>query len=192
MIRKLAPLALLALLAACGSSSSKDGAGPLTDRTVYPAAPYGLTEDSILENLIFANPDGSPFSLDANVFKDTHNRVLLMNTTAGWCSACIEEQPKLKALFEDLNPKGLMMVSAIFEDAEYGPATGQQATDWKERYSLPFPVVTDAPFVLSAYYDETQTPLMMVVDVDTMEIKLITTGFDEQLIRAQIESNLDM
>lgn len=189
--RYLVPFALAVLLASCGTSDQTGGAGALTDRSAYPAGPYGVTAGTILENLVFSNPDGTPFSLDEDVFKDPHNRVLLVYTTAGWCTACIGSQPKLRALFEELHGKGLTILSAFVRDAEYQPATGQQAADWKERYHLPFPVVTDGDFVLGAYYDETQTPLMMVVDVDNMEIRLVTTGFDEQLIRSVIEANLD-
>lgn len=191
-MRKLVTLALVAVFAACSSDSEAGNAGVLTDRTSYPIESYGLTAGSILAPLTFQNPDGSVFSLDADVFKDSHNRVLLITTTAGWCGACKEEQPKLVALYKQYADAGLEMVSALFEDDNGDPATGAQAAAWKDRYKLPFPVVTDQPFVLSNYYDETLTPLNMVVDVDTMEILLLTTGYDETAIRSVVEANLDM
>lgn len=191
MIRKLAPLALVFALAACAETSEPGGAGELTDRSEYPQVTFGVTEGSIIRNLEFGQPDGSPFTLN-DIFADTHNRVLFVTTTAGWCSACIEEQPKLKAMYEELNGAGLAMISTYFEDGEGNAATGEQAAGWKDRYRLPFPVLTQNPFTLAEYYDERNTPLAMVIDVDTMEILLITTGFDEQLIRSTITANLDL
>ena len=194
MMRTLAFPALAAgLLALAGCASGTTGdAGDIGDRTKYPQEGHGVTVGSILAPLTFVNPDGSTFSLDADVRADEHHRVLLLTTTAGWCASCKEEQGKLRALYRDLSDHGFLIVSAMFEDDNYGPATPEQAGDWKSRYELPYPVVADPPFVLSAYYDESRTPMMMVVDVDTMEILLLTTGYDETAIRSVVEANLDM
>lgn len=192
MIRKLAPLVLLAILAACASTAEDKGAGELTDRSTYPAGPYGVTAGKTLENLTFGNPDGTPFTLFDDVFADPQNRVLFITTTAGWCGSCIEEQPRLKALYEEFHGAGLAMLSAYFQDSDHNPSTGEQAAAWKERYKLPFPVLTQYPFTLANYYDERNTPLSMVVDVDTMEILLLAIGFDEQVLRTTIKANLDL
>lgn len=177
-------------LAACGSSE-EGGAGEVTDRSAYPDGPYGLGAGDVLADLTFTGADGAEFSF-GDVFADPKHRVLLVTTTAGWCTACIEEQPKLKALHDELNGKGLQIVAAMFEDADFSPATVQQIADWDARYDLPYPLVLDADFKLGAYYDETLTPMNMIVDVDTMEILKVTTGFDEAVVRAVIEANLDL
>jgi peroxiredoxin len=192
MARKLAVVAPVLALVACASTSDSTGAGELTERSTYPAAPYGVTVGTTIENLTFGNPDGTPFTLFDDVFADPHNRVLFIATTAGWCSSCIEEQGTLRAMYKELNGKGLTMLSAYFEDADFNPATGAQAAAWKDRYKLPFPVLTQTPFDLANYYDRRNTPLSMVIDVDTMEILLLMTGFDEQMIRSTIEANLDL
>ncbi len=177
-------------LAAC-DSSGEGGAGEVTDRSSYPAGPYGLAEGDVLADLTFTNADGTEFSF-GDVFASEKNRVLLVTTTAGWCTACIEEQPKLKALHGELKGSGLQIVAAMFEDSDFAPATPAQIGDWDARYDLPYPLVLDADFKLGAYYDETLTPMNMIVDVDTMEILKITTGFDEAVVRAVIEANLDL
>lgn len=180
----------LALVAGCGSADG-DGAGDPTDREHYPAGPYGVKEGQILKkDFSFLNTDGSPFSLDDHIFKDEKNRVLLITTTASWCTACIEEQPKLKALHSEFSGRGLVILGAMFETEYLTPATVDQVRQWKEHYKLPYHFVLDQAFELQSYYDRTSTPMNMVVDVDDMKILKITTGFDEQVIRAVIQANL--
>lgn len=182
---------LLLLAPFACDSSGEGGAGEVTDRTTYPPGPYGLAEGDVLADLSFTNADGTAFSF-GDVFANSKHRVLLVTTTAGWCTACIEEQPKLKALHGELKGNGLQIVAAMFEDADFAPATVAQIADWDERYDLPYPLVLDEGFKLGAYYDPTLTPMNMIVDVDTMEILKITTGFDEAVVRAVIEANLDL
>ncbi len=191
MKRNLMALALVAGLSACGAAEG-GGAGELTDRTNYPSEGLGLTPGSILEKHAFQAPDGSTWDFDKDVFKNPKNRVMLLTTTAGWCGACIDEQPKLKAMHEKLSSKGLIIVAALFEDSESQPATLDQTRAWRDQYKLPYSIVLDQPFVLSKYYDESATPMNMVVDVDTMEILDIVVGSNMQAVRAVIEDNLDL
>lgn len=184
-------LLIAAALLACGTGDPTGGAGELTDRTSYPGGPYGLAEGSVIADVEFQATDGSAFSL-GDVFADPKNRVLLLTTTAGWCSACIEEQPRLEALHGELSGKGLVIMAALFEDEDYRPATLDQARNWVERYGISYPLVLDADFKLAQYYDRTATPMNMVVDLDTMTILKITTGFEEAVLRAVIEANLDL
>lgn len=193
--RKLWVTALAATFVAiwsCGPAEVEDGAGDLTDRTTYPSGPYGLNEGQVLRNIdTFVSPDGSPFSFN-DIFKDEHNRVLLVTTAAGWCGACIDEQPKLVELYRQLSGRGLAVVGAFFEDDQFSPATVAQVREWKSHYGLPYHMVLDETFELQVYYNRTLTPMTMVVDVDTMKIIKITTGFDAQVIRAVIEANLPL
>lgn len=92
-------------------------------REGYPAAPYGTAQNAVIENHdTFLLPDGSPWSL-SNVYQDGSNRMLLISTSASWCTACIKEQPKIQALYEAYGGRGLEVLVAVFEDAQFKPAT---------------------------------------------------------------------
>lgn len=190
MKRNLVALALAASLWACGGTPD-GGAGEVGDRSVYPTENIGLEEGQVLADLSFQRADGSTFSMDGDIFKNEKNRVLLLTTTAGWCSACIEEQPQLAAMYEEYKDRGLTIVAALFQDSDFNPATLQQVQAWEEEYKLPYPVVLDDAFKLEAYYDAALTPMNMVVDVDTMEILKIGTGVNIPMVRAVIEANID-
>lgn len=174
-----------------GSVGGEDGAGGmLGGRGAYPTANIGKAEGMILENLSFPVDDmGGTLSL-ADIYGDTANRVMLVSTSAGWCSACIEEQPKLAALYEEYREAGLYILITLFEDAQFGPADIRLARNWKSRYELPFTVVADPDFQFGDYYDRNATPMTMLVDIDQMLILKIATGFNETEVRAIIEAAL--
>ncbi len=168
----------------CGLTPSEPGA-----RDSYPASGQGTAECSVITDLSFTNSDDAEYSFGADVFADRTKKLLLISTTAGWCTACIEEQPVLRALHEKWSGKGLAIMIGYFEDSNFNPATAEDAASWKERYDLPFPVVADSkPFSLGNYYDETLTPMNMFVDVETMTILSVEVGFDRSSVEALIET----
>lgn len=173
---------------AAGMPAGGAGGGG-TDRSTYPASGYGEEEGDVLANLSFVRSDGTPYTMES-VYKDSGNKVLLITTTAGWCVACIEEQPVLEEMHREFSGKGLEIMIAIFEDSDFEPATTEDAIAWKDRFNLTPAVVVDAPFVLAAYYDRNLTPMNMIVDVDSMEILSIAAGWDETAVRAIVESRL--
>ncbi|MBN1946036.1 MAG: TlpA family protein disulfide reductase [Bradymonadales bacterium] len=171
-------------LTACGDESDNQpvDTGP---REGYPTGPYGVTEGSILADLEFTSVDDTPFSLQ-DIYADGHNQVLLINTAAGWCTACIEEMPALQELYDTYGGKGLFVLVTVFENLNYQAATAADAATWKQRYDLTTEVVADPAFLLQDYYDSTFTPMNMIVEVPTMKIVRITTGFDRSAIESLI------
>jgi thiol-disulfide isomerase/thioredoxin len=180
--------AALFLTVVVGCAAGTTDAQPPSDRSVYPPGPYDTGEGDVLGPLSFIAPDGSAFDVDAAVFADPDARVLLVNTAAGWCGACVEEQPVLQTL-SDERP-ALSVIVALFEDADGAPADAALARDWQDRHDVAFDVVADPAFVLSAFYDPSLTPMNMVVDVDTMTIRRVGTGFDEDAVTAIIDAVL--
>lgn len=177
-------------LSACGPAEITDPKMMMmVDRETYPPGPYGLAEADIIENLSFKNPDDTDFFLN-EIFADEKNKLLLVSTSSGWCTSCIEEQAKLEARHQSWGPKGLYILLTSFEDGQFRAATPDYAGEWKERYNLSYTVVADAPFVFQAYYDRTLTPMVMLIDVETMSILRIMTGFDESVVDAIIEAKL--
>jgi peroxiredoxin len=173
-------------LFACAPTT--EGSGP-SDRSSYPAGPYGTGQGDTITDLSFVRPDDSPFAL-SDLFADTQNRLLLVSTAAEWCTACREEQGALESLYQEHGAAGLAVLVAVFEDANFQPATSAIAGKWREDYGLTFDVVADPSFQFADYYDETLTPMNMIVDLDTMEIVVISTGWDPSAIDAIIEARL--
>ncbi|MDP2343903.1 MAG: hypothetical protein Q8O67_23300 [Deltaproteobacteria bacterium] len=188
MHHRFVALSLLALASIIGCGGAKTEVQAPSDRSAYPPGPYDTGEGDVLGPLSFLAIDGSAFDIDTAVFADPEARVLLVNTAAGWCGACVEEQPVLQAL-SDARP-ALAVVVALFEDADGAPADADLARDWQDRHDVAFDVVADPAFVLSAFYDPSLTPMNMVVDVDTMTIRRVGTGFDEDAVTAIIDAIL--
>jgi thiol-disulfide isomerase/thioredoxin len=192
------PLVFSAALPACGDSDD-GGADALADTGAgdtgggadtggtgeYPAGPYGVAVGDTIANLGFLDDTRAAITL-GELRARTGVRALYVNTAAGWCTACREEQPALQAMYEELAASGLLIVVSYFEDTEFNPATVQGAVGWRDSYSLTFPVVADPDFVLSAYYDESQTPMNMVIDADSMRIVHISTGANLDEVRSVI------
>ena len=168
------------------AAGSDDDVG---DRSNYPSGPYGESEGAVIADLSFATPDGGSISL-ADLHADPGVHVALLVTAAGWCTACIEEQSALQDLFDRYGAQGLSVLVTLFEDRDFQPADAALAAAWKEEHALTFDVVADATFQLGAFYDSSLTPMNMLVDVDTMEILRITTGWDPDVIEGIIAARL--
>ena len=188
--------ALVTLLLCIGCLEEPDGQtarSEASDRSEYPGFDvYGTEEDSMIAPLQFVNVDGSAFGLD-QIFGDDTNRLLLLTTSAGWCTACIEEQPTLQALHEEFGERGLHIMVTLFQTRNYEPADYRLAARWKRQYELDFTVVADPEFVTQRYYpdgDASVTPIVLLVDVDTMQIISVQTGFSESAVRGIISSRL--
>lgn len=188
--RLLALLAILMTVAALGCVVEGDegevNSGPRGD---YPAGPYGKAEGAILEDLGFVTPDGGALSL-SDIHADESKSLLVILTSSGWCTACIEEQPALEAIHNQYKGRGLALVVTLFEDDQFLPADAALAQEWVERHGVTFPVVADPEFVFEDYYDARQTPMNMIVDLASMKIERIFTGADTSALEAIIEAKL--
>ncbi len=182
---------LLSTLSGCADDDAAAcGAVTAVPRPTYPAAPYGTAAGTTLANLSFADPNGTA-TVDLQSLRAAGDkRLLLLITSAGWCSACIEEQPELNRLYNTYKDCGLEVMLSVFEDDQTSPATPALAAQWKSSYGNPFTVVADAPFVLKEYYDESYTPMVMFVDLETMEILSIATGQVDQSTEGFIQQRL--
>jgi len=172
----------------CSGSSSCEGGAP----TGYPSGPYANDDDPVGQKLAdhsFTTGDEGTQSL-SDLRASGDKTLLFISTTAGWCSACIEEQPKLEAFYQQYGCQGLEIMVAIFEDIQFNPAQAVHAQQWQQQYGLSFSVVADTDNVLGAYYDTGAAPLNMIVDLCTMEVLYSGIGFDETAVTALIESHL--
>jgi len=175
-------------LLGCGGSAEQPVSQSLP-RDTYPQGPYGISTGSVIESLDFITSEGAEFGL-GEVFADPANRLLLLVTSAGWCTSCVEEQPVLQSLFDRYGARGLSVMVALFETGQYKAADSNFVRYWKDKFKLSFHVVGDPAFLLSGYYDSSMTPMVMLVEVDTMKILSIQTGFDRGMVESVIEARL--
>ena len=188
-------IAVGAMLMACGGEDGGDNGGDVClteasgDRSTYPVAPYGTSECAVIDNHSFTTADGSTLSL-GDIYADADAKVLLLTTSAGWCPACIEEQPTLEAWHNTYGSQGLRVVGTLFADENDSPVGAEYAANWINNYSLTFPVVADTEQVLSAYYDSSKAPMNMIINVATMQIVRVIIGADTATVQSIIEAGL--
>jgi thiol-disulfide isomerase/thioredoxin len=195
-VRMTAPTAagLLGLVGVVLSGGCANPEGPRAEessaRNAYPSEPYGEAVGAVLRDETFVTAEGDTLSF-SQIHGEPSNRLLLLTTSAGWCSACIEEQPKLQQFHESYAADGLFVMVALFEDENFAPADAAFAARWKADHGLTCTVVADPEFELAAYYpDPNATPVTMVVDLHTMTILRISSGLDESALRAIIRARL--
>ncbi len=193
MARRVLPAAALAVslgagLAGCdsGTDAAETGAWQTRPADTFPTANTGTSAGSVLANHSFLTVGGASYTLKDEVFVPGA-KVMVLATAAEWCTACREEAPKLQDLHDDYRDRGLQVLVTLFETADFDPAGAAQAAAWVDLYGVTYPVVADPEFQMEAYYDPQLTPMVMVVDVDDMSIKSITTGYNESDVRALLD-----
>jgi hypothetical protein len=210
---------LLALAAGCGTNRpdipddyKTGGSGGASG---YPAGPYaqdivgdtGLPVADVHFAKGWLNPkaDGYdpaklvPISLSDFYDPDGSkgNELLLLNTAAVWCSACKNEHkgnsstPSLSDHVAALGPRGLVVVSSLFQDASSDPATEQDLATWASTFETDFPFVLDPEYQLGGrYVDSATAPLNLVVDARTMKLLHGWTGDQSAVIWPFVEAEL--
>jgi len=181
----------------------------------YPAGPYaqdivsdvGLPIEDVhfAKGWLNAKADGqdpaklAPFALSDFFDPDgtKGNELLLLNTAAVWCSACKNEHngtsssPSLSDHFAELGPRGLVIVSTLFQDAASNPATEQNLVAWATAFDTDFPFALDPEYQLGGrYVDSATAPLNLVVDARTMKLLHGWTGDQSAVIWPFIEAEL--
>jgi len=203
--------AFVSLLAsACGTNRPdipdyllKDDAGSAAG---YPSGPYAasLNDKGLpIEDIEFAKgwldpkADGyDPAKLVSIRLSDFYDpdgskghELLMLNTAAGWCGACKNEHegtgtnPSLGEHAAELAPKGLVVLSGLFEDGNFQPAQEKHLVAWAKTYETNFPFVLDPTYKLGTKFaPKDVAPLNLIVDAKTMKLLLGTTGDKSEVI----------
>ena len=172
------------------------------DTAVYPPGPYGVDAESTAQNFCFrgwTRPDTTahtPTSLEELAFSTFHDEtgeryeLLLVNSAAVWCSVCQSEHRDLPARHEEFGPRGLVIFSALFQDARAEPAKFDDLKVWVETFDTPFPMVLDPAFQLGAYASPETAPLNLLIDARTMQILQKYVGDQSTLLWDFVETEL--
>jgi hypothetical protein len=204
-VRRIAPFALL--LGACGTNRPEIPPELLEEPAGcsvfdYPEGPYGAEPGEVASDLCFQGwprPDSvehEPDTLSRLSFgryfdpAGENYELLLVNSAALWCAACQSEHEDLPDRYREFAPRGLVIMSALFQDREGDPATVDDLTLWVETYSTPFPMALDPDYQLGVYAPAGSAPLNLLIDARTMEILEKFTGDQSTVLWPLIEAEL--
>lgn len=147
----------------------------------YPEGPYGKVVGAIIKNHKFLDPQHSKSRSLSSLWNPDgtgEKTVLILNASAGWCSACKAELVELKKTYETYGDQGLEIWYTLFQDYEGKDATVDFWQEWMNQMKPNFPNLLDTAFELGEYFSVEATPLNMVIDLKTMKIVYMQTGFD--------------
>lgn len=206
--RQVATLALVAMGLGCGSNRPEVPnellqSGSSCSAPGYPIDGFGSERGDLVRNACFQGfraPTRVPpelENLETVAFSDYFDpagtkqiELLLINTAAVWCSACISEHRTLPRHYQELGPRGLIILGTLFQDAARNPASFEDLQRWIRNFDTNFPMVADPEIQMSAYSSPDLAPLNLVVDARSMRILNKYVGDQAAVMWPFIESEL--
>ena len=186
---------LLAFACTSGGSGDQGDAVPQGDLAAdfdsrgYPPGPYGQDEDELLANLSFFDP-ATDSQVHLSDLRGQGPKVLMITSSAGWCGACLQEAVVMNAIEADWAPRGLDILYTLFQDWNGGEADEGFWTQWCDQTDPTYRVVLDTDFVLGNYFNPDSAPLNLLVDLETMKILRLETGFNREALEAALDALL--
>ena len=159
-------------------------------RADYPQPPYGKTVGTIIEDHSFLIPGDNTVVKLSDYYQHETKKLLLINASAGWCGACKQEAGELNGTFAEYGPKGLDILYTLFEDWNGGPVSQEFYEGWMAQYGGDYTTVLDTTFEMGIYFNVEATPMNMLVDLETMEIVWLETGFNAAKLEARLDELL--
>ena len=201
------PCVTFLVLSACGSNTPKIPPELLAssgcNSSNYPSGPFGTEEGDTLADACFqgfrdpSKVSHSESSLQTIAFADYYDpdgskgyRSILINTAAVWCSACRSEHESLSEKNRKYAPQGLRILSTLFQDAHYQPATFRDLSNWVDTFKSNYPMVLDPDYQLGAFARADSAPLNLVVDARTMKIEKVLLGDQATVLWPFIDASL--
>ncbi len=181
-------VALAVVLVGC--TSEEEPFASHADRSSYPEGPYGLDVGDTIEEYRF-DTTGGPLPLQ-ELRGDRNDRLLVLFGVQTWPNACAAEADYLARAYDDYQRRGVDVPGVLVEDFET-PATAEGAREY-------FEILHDAPYRYAASPEQAEpsfrdalglhglvaSPVNLVVDLDTMAITAVISGWS----RAELESHL--
>ena len=177
---------------------------PSVDVTVnelqYPAGPYGVTSGKVIQNLSFIGFKDSDLDSDLDSMNeaektitlqefyktnDSGAKILLLNSSAGWCGPCQDEAGELQDLYTEFYAKGGRVLSTLFQDDQRQVPTTEYLRSWANYFEGQYPIAIDAQDLMYQYNPEGYIPLNVIIDTSTMVIIDVITGPDIATIRSR-------
>jgi AhpC/TSA family len=170
----------------------------------YPSGPFGTEVGDTVANLCFqgfwdaTRVPHDAASLETVAFSDYYDplgargiELILLDTAAVWCAACRVEHEDLAARTTDFAPRGLRIVSTLFQDNARNPASLRDLSTWVETFQSNYAMLLDPDYQMGAYASAETAPLNLVIDARTMKIEQKLLGDQAAVLWPFITSELD-
>jgi peroxiredoxin len=86
-------------------------------------------------------------------------KVVFINVWATWCQPCIDEMPTIQRLHDQLQPRGLEVLTVSLD-----PLGAQIVDPFLKKYGLSFPVLLDVKSQIQKLYGTTGVPESFIID----------------------------
>ncbi len=90
---------------------------------------------------------------------DLKGKVVFINVWATWCQPCVEEMPTIQRLHDQLQPRGLEVLTVSLD-----PLGAQIVDPFVKKYGLSFPVLLDVKSRIQKLYGTTGVPESFIID----------------------------
>jgi hypothetical protein len=166
----------------------------------YPACGCGTEVGDVIDNYLFQGKDAGEGGTAApkrdfrpGTFFDAtgaKNRYLALGVAGLWCIPCGEEANDLPRLKLKFGSRGVFFMTDVAENSGKNPSTDANLDTWITAHKLNTIVVNDPDFVLGRFFNKTQMPLNMIIDLKTMIIVDKFTGADTKRIESYLDAHL--
>jgi hypothetical protein len=158
----------------------------------YPDGPYGVKNGTVIADISWdgwREPKASQYDpalfetislsdyYDPDGEKGLH--AIFVNASARWCSICKLEQRHIREMHEQWGPRGVVFIEALFEDVESKPAKPEDLVSWGKMHEVDWVFVADPINKLGLFFDRSASPMNMIINAKTMEIRDIITGMPD-------------
>ncbi|HKY39934.1 MAG TPA: redoxin domain-containing protein [Polyangiaceae bacterium] len=105
-------------------------------------------------------------------------KLIMLVGAAGWCAPCQVEAAALSAFAADYEGRGVVVLTALIQDADSQPAELEFAKRWASTFSLTVPTLIDSKFVTADYFDLAAMPSTLIIDATNFNLRQVVVGAD--------------
>jgi len=136
--------------------------------------------------LAFVDDDGDGLSAnneprlirfsDYSAKKRPGTKVIMVNAAAGWCGPCMHEASKLSEFAAIYAPKGVAVLTAVFQKGNATAADVEFTKLWAQTFRLSIPTIVDSTFATGKYFDVNTLPANLFINAATAQVLTVATG----------------